>query len=127
VLKVISRSTLDLQAVLDALVQSAARLCEADMSGIVRPDGDVLRFAASYRHSDDLVHFMEQSPIPLARGSATGRALLEGRLVHIGDIKGDRITPTLTSGWVGPARSSPFRCYARVSSNNLTFSIAMAA
>ena len=88
-LKVISRSTLDLQAVLDALVQSAARLCEADTSGIVRPDGDVLRFAASYRHSDDLVHFMEQSPIPLARDSATGRALLEGRLVHIGDIKGD--------------------------------------
>jgi adenylate cyclase len=76
--------------VLDALVQSAARLCEADMTGIVRPHGDVLRFAASYRHSDDFVHFMEQRPIPLARGSATGRALLEGRIVHIPDIKVDR-------------------------------------
>src|SRR4029077_20261046 len=44
----------------------------------------------SYRHSDDFVHFMEQRPIPLARGSATGRALLEGRIVHIPDVKAAR-------------------------------------
>jgi GAF domain-containing protein len=89
VLKVISRSTFDLKAVLNTLVESAARLCEADMAGIVRPEGDVLRFAASYRHSGDFVQFMERTPIPLARGSATGRALLEGAVVHISDVRAD--------------------------------------
>ena len=74
---------------LDTLVQSATRLCEADTTGIVMSHGDRLRFAASYRQSDDFVHFMAQRPIPLARGAATGRALTEGKIVHISDIKAD--------------------------------------
>jgi GAF domain-containing protein len=89
VLKVISRSSFDLQAVLEIVVQNAVRLCDANKGFIYRQEGDSYRVAASYGHSPEFLEIVQRLPIHRDRGSATGRAALERRVVHIHDVLAD--------------------------------------
>ena len=89
VLKVISRSTFDLQTVLQTLVESAARLCDADNATITREKDGAFYRAEAYGFSREFMDFVQDIPIKAERGSASGRALLEGRVVHIPDVKAD--------------------------------------
>ena len=91
VLKVISRSTFDLQTVLDTLVASACQLCEADSGNISRPTSEGLfRFQAHHGMPPAMVKDLERRQIKAGRGTAIGRVLLERTPAHIEDVLNDR-------------------------------------
>jgi signal transduction histidine kinase len=89
VLKVISRSAFDLRSVLQALVESAARLCDADNGTITRQINGVFYRAESYGYPAQVMERWRKVPVTPERGSAAGRALLEGRTVHVPDADAD--------------------------------------
>jgi GAF domain-containing protein len=101
VLKTISRSAFDLPTVLDALIETATRMSGADQGAITREiDGAFFR-AASYGYSSALSDFIRSTPVQMDRSSIAGRALVEGRIVQIADVKADpdyTFSPALDSG-----------------------------
>jgi signal transduction histidine kinase len=104
VLKVISRSTFDLPTVLQTLVESAARLCDADKATITRQRDGVFFRAEAYGFSPEFIEYVRTVPVEPERGSAIGRALLEGKVVHIPDVQAD---PEYT--WTEAQRLGGFR------------------
>jgi signal transduction histidine kinase len=89
VLKVISRSAFDLKSVLQTLVESAGRLCGAHYATITRQKDGLLFFAEAYGYSSEFIEYIKAMPVERGRGTATGRALLEGRVIHIADVLAD--------------------------------------
>ena len=89
VLKIISRSTFDLRTVLQTLVESAARFCNADKANIIREKDGIFYTAEAYGYSREFLEYIKNIPIKAERGSASGRALVEGRVVHITDVTAD--------------------------------------
>jgi len=89
VLKVISRSTFDLQPVLDALVETAARLCSAERGSIATRDGEVYRVTASWALVPEWNALVRTQSFQPGRGSVTARVLLERRVVQVPDVTAD--------------------------------------
>ncbi len=89
VLEVISRSAFDLNAVFETVAESSVKLCEADRAFIFRFDGELLRMAAAYNAPSEFEKFVKQTPIRPGRHSASARAALERRTIHIPDVLAD--------------------------------------
>src|SRR5215470_14909309 len=88
-LKIISRSTFDLKTVLQTLVESAAQLCEADQAAVTRQIGGKFVRAEAYGFSSEFMNYVRDVPVELGRGTVPGRALLEGKIIHIADVLAD--------------------------------------
>jgi GAF domain-containing protein len=106
VLKVISRSTFDLQAVFDTLIDSAARLCRAEQASIDLVEDGKFRIVASFGFRPGYMDHLDGNPIPLHRGSVSGRAVLDARVVHVHDIQTDAdYLATFTAQQIGGQRT----------------------
>jgi two-component system, NtrC family, sensor kinase len=114
VLKVISRSSFDLQAVLDTLVKLAARLCEADLLAVNRPRDGAMEFVANLGLPQEFEEIAKRTPFVPGRDTVVGRVLLAGKAIQIADVEADaEYTYTKVREWRDFAPFSPSRLSPR--------------
>jgi two-component system, NtrC family, sensor kinase len=89
VLKIISRSAFDLRTVLQTLIESAARFCDAEQATILREKDGAFYRTETYGFSQEFMDYWKNIPVEADRGSASGGSLLDGRVVHIPDVTAD--------------------------------------
>jgi len=89
VLKVISRSTFDLQPVLDTLIENATRLCDAPRGVVMQRKGDSYHGVAFYNVTPELVAFLKTHPVMPGRHTITARVALDRRTIHVADLQAD--------------------------------------
>jgi signal transduction histidine kinase/CheY-like chemotaxis protein len=89
VLKLISRSPFELQTVFDTLLESAARVCQAERGIVYRREGTMYHIVATFGFTSELLEYMKRHPVPASRGTTTGRAALECKPVQIVDVLAD--------------------------------------
>jgi two-component system, NtrC family, sensor kinase len=106
VLKVISRSTFDLKTVLDTLVKSAVRLCRAEKGNVALVRDDAIEYIAQDGFPTDFLEYMKALHLKVQRGSVSGRAALEGKIIHVPDVLADPEFILLDAQKVGGFRTA---------------------
>ena len=111
VLNVISRSPSELEPVLDTIVKTAARLCSAEYSFIVRCADDRCHLVAANRVEAEHIQYLARNPVTIDRSSVTGRVALERNTIHVPDVCPIRSSSSWTGKrWAGSGPCSASRC-----------------